>query len=121
MKLGRVKHRMSYDRYDETVEEIIEDGCQQWSSKDGETFRACGMARKTLPPAVYDLDVSYDGVSFIKVKSRSEELLVMNGKHKEILDEISKFWDLKDKFKEIKMPHKRGFLLTGWNWKKFHC
>jgi SpoVK/Ycf46/Vps4 family AAA+-type ATPase len=104
---------LSYDRYDETVEEIIEEGCQQWSTNDGQTFKATGNARKTLPPATYELQVDYDGVSFVKVKSRSEELLAMDGKHKEILDEISKFWDLKDKFNEIKMPHKRGFLLTG--------
>lgn len=104
---------MDYDKYDDTIEEIMEDGCKQWSSADGEKFKATGTAQKTLPPAVYELEVTYDGIFFAKVNPRSEELLVMNDKHKEILDEISRFWDLKDKFSEMKMPHKRGFLLTG--------
>lgn len=68
-----------------------------------------------LKPGVYRVDVSKDyGLYCQRIRITSDELFKFSdSKIPEILNEVNKFWDKAEQFKNEKLVHKRGILLFG--------
>ena len=70
---------------------------------------------KTLPPDCYTLSQTMEGsIIFRPQKLTTDNLMRLpDSKSDEVIAEVNKFWELKDKFKKFGFAHKRGFLLWG--------
>lgn len=70
---------------------------------------------KKLEPGIYTAEYNRDIGYFCKqLKSSSDELFIFSDTIvQDLLDEISTFWEKKDLYKENKLLHKRGVLLSG--------
>lgn len=84
---------------------------------DGEMIRPSTSLTlwNKLKPGVYQVDMSRDyGLYCKKIKVTSDELFKFSdSKIPEILQEVEKFWDKAEHFKQEKLIHKRGILLYG--------
>jgi len=70
---------------------------------------------KSLPPDCYTIQMTMEGsIVFKPQKLVTDNLMRLpDSKSDEVINEIEKFWKLKDKFKKFGFAHKRGFLLWG--------
>lgn len=86
----------------------------QWTTHDGETFFPVGKTTNILPPGCYKVQESMQGfcLQLQDIKDNTLIDLPDSNAHR-VMEEISKFWGLKEKFAEHKMPYKRGLLLYG--------
>ena len=83
-------------------------------SPDGNKFYATGSTVPTLPPGVYAARVESRGVLFEKKSLAFDELLRLpDTRSDEVVEEIRRFWGLKEAFRAHGFVHKRGFLLFG--------
>lgn len=85
---------------------------------EGDLFRP-STNLKLLPklsPGIYTVDWDRDlGFYCKKLPFISDELYVFSdNKSKDLVNEISLFWEKKDLYKANKLVHKRGILLTGY-------
>lgn len=67
-----------------------------------------------LPAGVYELQHA-QGRWFFKARTISKDKLLVlpDSRSEEVVNEIERFWNLKDRFKKYGLVHKRGFLLWG--------
>jgi Hom_end-associated Hint/ATPase family associated with various cellular activities (AAA)/LAGLIDADG-like domain len=81
----------------------------------GGAFTPTSDTIKTLPPDCYTLQMTMEGnIIFKPQKLVTDSLMRLpDSKSDEVIAEITKFWNLKDKFKKYGFAHKRGFLLWG--------
>lgn len=67
-----------------------------------------------LDPGIYKIDSTMGGIKFVKHFLDTDELLRFEDKrYNEILDEIAKFWTLKEKYADLGFTHKRGIVVYG--------
>ena len=67
-----------------------------------------------LPPDVYTIVGTDDGHAFARHELTSDVLVHLpDSKSVEVIEEIERFWGLKDRFSEFGFSHRRGFLLWG--------
>ena len=86
----------------------------QWTTPDNETFFPAGQVVCDLPPGYYTVDTSYNGIFFKKKQIKNEGLLRFPDSSSDaVINEISRFWGLRDRFVESSISHKRGILLYG--------
>lgn len=96
-------------------------GRERKSSKVGyivkdNVFQPVGPIEKaaTLEPGIYEIQSSLSGPYFEVTSVTTDKLLrFKDSRYNETLNEISKFWKLKEKYAEMGFPHKRGVLLYG--------
>jgi ATPase family protein associated with various cellular activities (AAA) len=90
-------------------------GASQWATSDGTTFVGAATTTLTLPPSMYEINISASrGPFFSKLQVKTEGLLKFPHSNSEkILGEIEKFWDRRPMFREYGLVHKRGILLWG--------
>jgi hypothetical protein len=85
--------------------------------KNGNGYTPAGEIQlvETLPPFAYNVAANMSGLpTFTKVKPMTDELyLFENSKMSNVLDEVKKFWTLKDNFNKLGYLHNRGILLYG--------
>lgn len=86
-----------------------------WAVGGGKRFWTPSDVTDKLPAGVYDVGVSSRiGVYLDKKTVVHDNLLNLPSLGgKAILEEISKFWNMRDKFRELGFVHKRGILLHG--------
>lgn len=80
------------------------------------TFQPVGEIElvETLPPFAYKMIASQTGPVFQKFTTQTDELLKFeNSKMSEVLEEVKKFWTLKQSFNQLGFLHNRGILLYG--------
>jgi len=80
------------------------------------SFHPVGQIKtvKTLPPGIYNIQESMQGPYFEITDIRTDNLLKFaDSRYNMILEEIDKFWKIKDNFKNMGFLHKRGVLLYG--------
>jgi SpoVK/Ycf46/Vps4 family AAA+-type ATPase len=101
---------------DELESELDELNSSLWI-KENDIYRPSTNLKilTELEPGVYTVDYDRDlGYFCKKLPPISDELfLFSNSIISELLSEIDLFWEKKDLFKENKLIHKRGILLTG--------
>lgn len=70
--------------------------------------------QERLDPGIYNLKSSMSGIYFEVHNLNTDEIIRFDdARHKEVLEEIQKFWTLKDNFSNMGFSHKRGILLYG--------
>lgn len=82
--------------------------------KEGNIFQPVGPIKlvEKLQPCAYNILTM--PLRFEKVASKTDELyLFENSKMYDVLEEIKKFWTLKDNFDKLKLLHNRGVLMYG--------
>lgn len=85
-----------------------------WSEVNKDLFTIVRRAQDVLEPGLY-LPVYGDGTWFVSRLdfSTQEELIDFEPVSKEVIEQIKKFWDSEQKFREFKFPYRRGILLHG--------
>jgi GTPase SAR1 family protein len=87
---------------------------KRWA-ESGQKFWACSATYDKLPPGLYKPYKNSDiGFYIEKQIIDTDELLILpDTASEEVINEIEKFWTLKDKFLKRGFIHKRGILLWG--------
>jgi hypothetical protein len=88
----------------------------QWLEPSGGIFAACGPSRAALPDGVYS--VEWDGRNeraFYVTKALVVDDLIRfdGGLIEDVLKEIALFWGIGDRFREMGVLHRRGYLFYG--------
>jgi Cdc6-like AAA superfamily ATPase len=97
------------------IDEEIEKGYCQWSTADNIIFKPTSQTCEKLIPGVYEIDMSPNvGLFFEKIPVRTEGLIRFPDSNSDaVIEEISKFWDREEIFKQHELIYKRGILLWG--------
>jgi len=85
-----------------------------WAQRDN-AFYGVGKAHETLPPGIYRCEY-IDGIGPVLTAQivRTDDLLRLPGSPSdEIVDEIYRFWQRRDLYRNLGYLHKRGVLLWG--------
>lgn len=83
-------------------------------ARQGDVWVFVGETADTLPPAIYKTDRGSFGPRLKEIDLKTDAPIDLPGSTSEkITDEVSAFWQLEDKFKNVGVLHKRGLLLYG--------
>lgn len=87
----------------------------QWNSGDGLNFIPTAKTFQTLPPGFYEIKFDPStGIFFTAQSTKTDELLKFPHTNMEkVLEGITKFWDMEEKFRFYGLHHRRGILLWG--------
>lgn len=87
----------------------------QWTTSDKTNYFPVGETTSNLPSGCYKVGETMQGQIFLeKQQLRNDGLIKLPDTNSQtVLEEIQKFWELKDKFAEEKTPYKRGIMLYG--------
>jgi len=87
----------------------------QWTTGDDKRFVPASKTRQVLIPGVYEIQHSSQiGIYFEKIPVKTEGLLRFPQTNSErVINEIEKFWDREDLFREYGLTYKRGLILWG--------
>lgn len=90
-------------------------GFCQWSTENNGIYVPANNTVKGLPAGLYEIkNDPHRGYYLQNIQRVSEELFVLPSPEiKSIIEDIKKFWDGKEIFKNFKYVHKRGILLHG--------
>lgn len=83
---------------------------------NGNTSKPIGTVSldQKLTPFAYRIENSMDGPVFTKFAPNTDELYIFeSGPMKSILEEIDKFWGLKENYNSLGFLHNRGILIEG--------
>lgn len=89
--------------------------CSQWTSANGVNFIPAAKSYPEIPAGAYEVQISpVTGLYFQDIKIKTDGILRLPEKNVEkVVDEIERFWTLKDKFEKHELTYKRGILLYG--------
>lgn len=75
---------------------------------------ATGSTIQTLEPGYYDIAVDQNTIIFAKKELNTDKLMrLVDTKSDQVINEIERFWTLKDRFTSFGLTFKRGILLYG--------
>lgn len=100
----------------ESEPDLSEDKVSMWvKDKDYYIPSTDISVTRELPPGIYQVDYSNDRGYFCKpIKIETDELFVFTDSiTTNLLEEIENFWNKETLYKEKKLVHKRGILLSG--------
>lgn len=105
----------TYIEDDDEFSDDVTKAYVQWTTHNGKVFVPASKTKVKLTPGVYEIDSNPQiGLFFEKIPVKVEGLLRFPDTNSEsVVEEIQKFWNLEDKFKEFGLPYKRGILLWG--------
>jgi len=89
---------------------------QHWRYDDSDNrYTGTKTVEQSLPSGLYQLFHSNHGEPMaIKAQLNDEDLYTFSsGNNRNILDEVTSFWDNRDRYKKLGVTHKRGILLHG--------
>jgi len=104
-----------YDEDEISYPAVIKTGLIQWSTSDNQKFVPTSNTSAKLCPGVYEIKFSTSlGYYFQKLPVLDKGLIRFpNTTSDKIIDEIQKFWEREELFKEYKLNYQRGILLYG--------
>lgn len=100
----------------ESEPDLSEDKVSMWvKDKDYYIPSTDISVTRELPPGIYQVDYSNDRGYFCKpIKIETDELFIFTDSiTTNLLEEIENFWNKETLYKEKKLVHKRGILLSG--------
>lgn len=80
------------------------------------TYRPMGHIEtsETIAPGIYNVKADMSGLFFEVCEINTDELLKFeDSRYNQVLEEIDKFWKLKENYDDLGFTHKRGVLLHG--------
>lgn len=79
-----------------------------------DTFMRVSGFVPRLEAGSYKVQATFSGIMFVRIDVSLDELIVFQDSESNvIMEEIQKFWSLKDEYHRYNIVHKRGFLLYG--------
>lgn len=118
-EIGMVMEKMARDLVyvstgdESSPEHEREPTLTQWEENDG-SFRGIGKTRKEIPPGLYRISISQQGLFFDKKNTSTNDLIRFEDSSvDEIMKEIDIFWKSRDKYKKFDVQYKRGILMHG--------
>lgn len=87
-----------------------------WASQNNQVFypREASKKLKKLPPGIYSINNSMQGIYFYKNEANLGDLVRFEDENiNNVLKEITTFWSKKSLFEKHKFPYRRGILLSG--------
>ena len=99
----------------ETNKDIKTGAYSQWGIHPGNKFTPAMNTRTSLEPGFYEINHGGEiGIYLEKKVVNTDELYQLpSDELEDIIQDIKKFWDKSDKYKEYGFLHKRGILLYG--------
>jgi len=93
----------------------MDSGYNQWAVHPGGKFSPTMPTEKKIPPGFYELGQDNQiGFYLQRKKITLDELYQLpSDELQDMIEDIEKFWDRKEKYKEYNFVHKRGILLYG--------
>lgn len=86
---------------------------RQWAEREG-NYTPVGRTVPEIAPGYYDLSLTQEGLFFVPVRARTDELLRFpDSPSLEVIKAIQKFWEREEMFRRYQLPFKRGILLYG--------
>ena len=87
----------------------------QWQIQREDQLQVCGETTSQLPAGGYTCSVDCSGRPvFMKRKLESDSLIDFPGSFaSQIVDEVSRFWPLSERFQQLGFLHRRGYLFYG--------
>lgn len=99
---------------DDDVSDTTPNGSICQYSRKGSGFMATTLTVPSLPPAVYKLAPTNEGLLFDTHSVVTDSLLRLpDSKSDQVIAEIESFWTKREIFAKFGFSHKRGFLLWG--------
>lgn len=94
---------------------VEEDRHMKWRVITDGVYGAVGHTTKTIPPGVYDIQRSQEiGLVWQRITPRDADIIRFPGAPiDEVVSEIEKFWQSRDRYELYGLPYKRGLLLWG--------
>lgn len=85
----------------------------QWADV-GNGFRPVASVSESLPPGMYQIYTTQEGLLFQRGKLRTDSLIrFQDSVVDDVVSEVERFWSCADQFKKYDVPFKRGILLWG--------
>jgi SpoVK/Ycf46/Vps4 family AAA+-type ATPase len=99
----------------ETNKDIKAGAYSQWGIHPGNKFTPAMNTRTSLEPGFYEINHGGEiGIYLEKKEVNTDELYQLpSDELEDIIQDIKKFWDKSEKYKEYGFLHKRGILLYG--------
>lgn len=96
-------------------EAIETENFSTWIDNGGSYSPAVNITTKPeLPAGVYKISVERDEYKIVPIELSTDQLYVFSENFiKDVLDEVEKFWNMADIYKQNHLVHKRGLLLEG--------
>lgn len=88
---------------------------QKWAMVALNTFKSISMAHDQLVPGAYEVSIDeQDGRAVFTKKSLvHDKIIPLTGLPKQVVEEISDFWEKGDLFASLGFLHRRGYLFYG--------
>lgn len=87
---------------------------KQWATSDNDDFFPVNEVTQQLPPDYYTINKSMQGVFFSRKPLKSNRLIRFpDSASDSVIEQIEKFWELEESFREDNIPYKRGILVYG--------
>lgn len=86
----------------------------QYISGGGNNVKPTVNTQKVLDAGIYKIEQNDSGIYFEKHNLNTDELLIFeDDRYARVLNEVERFWELRDSFDKMGFTHKRGILLFG--------
>jgi len=87
----------------------------QWGVGDDRySLKNHGTLLDSLPPNAYEFGFSMEGAYANVIDLKNEELIAFeSGPCAQVLKEVNRFWTLKERYQQLKLPYRRGILMHG--------
>lgn len=114
-KLLDYQYDPDYVEKDSSDAETIKNGFCQWSTAENGAFIPANRTVEKIPAGFYEISHANNvGIFFKLIKTTSEDLIRFDDTYcEEVVQDIKKFWTLKNAYKSIGQTYKRGILLHG--------
>lgn len=103
------------DKSEDNSKHVTSTGYNQWTVHAGNKFSPTMPTKKKIDPGFYEIgNDSNIGYYLERKKIKIDELFELpSDELLHIIEDIEKFWNRKEKYKEYNFVHKRGILLYG--------
>lgn len=103
-----------WDRDHDETENVAGNVSELFYSKQGNTYRPVGDVVNSLSAGFYNIDRDNHGLIIEAITRTSDELINLPGSVAErVVEDINKFWNMSEQYKELNLVHKRGVLMHG--------
>ncbi|MGW8177498.1 MAG: AAA family ATPase [bacterium] len=105
---------MSRRLSEEDIEEVLENAKKTQWGKVGNVYSVAFPTVSRLPPGYYTIYNVWGEIRFARQPLSTEGIFPTGASNAQrIIDDFDKFWKMEKRFRDYKMPYKRGFFLSG--------
>lgn len=96
------------------IEQLLQSPIKWQQNGDDFHVQMDAATVSSLPAGAYEPNIGISGPYLSKIDLKQEELIPFkSGPCKEIIEEVNRFWNLKDRYDRLGLPYRRGILMYG--------